>query len=70
VHPESARFSETSLSYERELQRWAYRVQRPLRVLTGITAPWGGMPGGAVAYLLPRPVAQHLETGALGRIQI
>jgi hypothetical protein len=25
------------------------------------------MPGGAVAYLFPRPLAQHLETGSLSR---
>jgi hypothetical protein len=68
VHAESVRFIETSLAFERERERRTYRVQRPLRVLTGITAPWSGMPGGAVAYLLPRPVGQHLETGALGRI--
>jgi hypothetical protein len=61
------RFFETSLASERERERRAYRVQRPLRALTGITTPWGGMPGGAVAYLLPRPVGQHLETGALAR---
>jgi hypothetical protein len=68
VHAESARFVETSLAFERERERRMYRVQRPLRVLTGVTAPWSGMPGGAVAYLLPRPLGQHLETGSLGRI--
>jgi len=31
-------------------------------------APWTTMPGGGVAYLLPRPVAQHLETGSLTRL--
>jgi hypothetical protein len=30
--------------------------------------PWGGMPGGAIGCLLPRSVAQYLETRALGRI--
>jgi hypothetical protein len=68
VHSDSARFVETSLTYERERERRIYRVHRPLRVLTGITVPWSGMPGGAVAYLLPRPIGQHLETGALGRV--
>jgi hypothetical protein len=68
VHSDSARFVETSLTYERERERRTYRVHRPLRVLTGITVPWSGMPGGAVAYLLPRPIGQHLETGALGRV--
>ncbi|WP_158879661.1 TNT domain-containing protein [Amycolatopsis anabasis] len=68
VHDESARFPETSLAAEREALRQAYRVTRPLRVLTGVTLPWGPMPGGAVAYLLPRPIGQHLETGALDRV--
>lgn len=67
VHPESARFIETSLAYERERERRLYRVQRPLRVLTGLTSPWNGMPGGAVAYLLPGPIGRHLETAALAR---
>ncbi|WP_370945830.1 TNT domain-containing protein [Amycolatopsis sp. cg5] len=68
VHPESARFVETSLAYDREREQRAYQVQRPLRVLTGITAPWNGMPGGAVAYVLPHPVGRHLESGALTRL--
>ncbi|MCU1685704.1 MAG: hypothetical protein JWQ81_6443 [Amycolatopsis sp.] len=68
VHPESARFTETSLAYERERERRLYLLQRPLRVLTGLTAPWNGMPGGAVAYLLPGPIGRHLETGALSRV--
>jgi hypothetical protein len=38
-----------------------------LRVLTGVTLPWGPMPGGAVGYFLPRAIAQHLESGALER---
>jgi hypothetical protein len=68
VHAEPTRFVETSLAFERERERRLYRVQRAVRVLTGVTAPWGGMPGGAVAYLLPRPLAQHLETGSLSRV--
>ncbi|MGK3199997.1 TNT domain-containing protein [Amycolatopsis sp. MEPSY49] len=67
VHADGSRFVETSLAFEREREKRLYRVQRSLRVLTGVTAPWSGMPGGAVAYLLPRPLAQHLETGALSR---
>jgi len=67
VHAEGSRFVETSLAFERERDKRLYRVQRSIRVLTGVTAPWSGMPGGAVAYLLPRPLAQHLETGSLSR---
>ena len=67
VHEDGSRFVETSLAFEREREKRLYRVQRSLRVLTGVMAPWSTMPGGAVAYLLPRPLAQHLETGALSR---
>ncbi|WP_432849023.1 TNT domain-containing protein [Amycolatopsis sp. CA-161197] len=68
VHASGTRFAETSLSPERERERHEYRVQRTLRVLTGITAPWGPHPGGGTAYLLPRPIAQHVEAGALSRV--
>ncbi|QKV77122.1 TNT domain-containing protein [Amycolatopsis sp. Hca4] len=67
VHAEGTRFVETALAFEREREKRLYRVQRAIRVLTGVAAPWGGMPGGAVAYLLPRPLAQHVETGSLSR---
>lgn len=67
VHEPSTRFPEASLTPEREAQRQEYRVVRPLRVLTGVTLPWGPLPGGAVGYFLPHALAQHLETGALER---
>jgi nicrotizing toxin Mtb-like protein len=68
VHDPSTRFPETSLPPDRERLSQAYRVTRPLRVLTGVTLPWGPMPGGAVGYFLPRALAQHLETGGLERV--
>ncbi|HWD04509.1 MAG TPA: TNT domain-containing protein [Amycolatopsis sp.] len=68
VHALGTRFVETSLPAERERDRHEYRVQRTLRVLTGITGPWGPQPGGATAYLLPRPIAQHVESGALALV--
>ncbi|MCG3749533.1 TNT domain-containing protein [Amycolatopsis sp. Poz14] len=68
VHANSVRFLETSLTPDRERDRHEYRVQRTIRVLTGVTAPWAQQPGGATAYLLPRPIAQHLEQGALSRL--
>ncbi|RZQ65018.1 TNT domain-containing protein [Amycolatopsis suaedae] len=68
VHTPSATFPETSLAFDRERERHSYRVVRPLRVLTGVTVPWGTQPGGAVAYLLPRAVGQHVEAGALERL--
>ncbi|MFF0144403.1 uncharacterized protein DUF4237 [Amycolatopsis sulphurea] len=68
VHAAGTRFVETSLTADRERERHEYRVQRTVRVLTGVTAPWGPQPGGAIAYLLPRPIAQHVEAGALSRL--
>jgi len=67
VHEPATRFPEASLTPEREQARQTYRVIRPLRVLTGVTLPWGPMPGGAVGYFLPHALAQHLESGALER---
>ncbi|OZM72698.1 hypothetical protein CFN78_13815 [Amycolatopsis antarctica] len=67
LHAEDATFAETALAAEREHERHLYRVRRPLRVLTGIAVPWGGLPGGAVSYLLSRAVGHHVETGALER---
>lgn len=65
THAAGAKFRETSLLPDREAHRVDYRVTRPLRVLTGVCLPWGGMPGGALAYLLPRAVAHHVVSGAL-----
>ncbi|WP_167176491.1 TNT domain-containing protein [Saccharomonospora amisosensis] len=67
VHPEGTPFPETSLALERESDLRHYRLRRPLRVLAGVTRAWGPLPGGAVAYLLPRHIGHHLETGALER---
>ncbi|HVW42271.1 MAG TPA: TNT domain-containing protein [Amycolatopsis sp.] len=68
VHDPDTRFPEASLTPEREQQRGMYRLARGVPVLTGVTLPWGPMPGGAVGYLLPLAIAQHLETGALERV--
>lgn len=68
VHDPATRFPEASLAPEREQVQQRYRLVRPLPALTGVTLPWGPMPGGAVGYLLPRPLAQHLEQGVLERI--
>ncbi|GAA3534728.1 TNT domain-containing protein [Amycolatopsis ultiminotia] len=68
VHAAGTRFVETSLTADRERDRHEYRVQRTIRVLTGVTAPWGPQPGGGTAYLLPRPIGQHVEAGALSRM--
>lgn len=65
VHQDSVRFRETSLTADRATQRREFRVTRPLRVLTGVTLPFGGMPGGALAYFLPGPVGLHLRSRAL-----
>jgi hypothetical protein len=68
VHPDGTPFPQTSLAFERELDRRRYRVCRPLRVLGGTTLPWARLPGGALAYLLPRAIGHHVETGALERL--
>lgn len=69
VHPEGTAFPETSLAFEREFEQRRYRLRRPVRVLTGVTLAWGPLPGGAVAYLLPRHIGHHVETGALERVR-
>jgi len=68
-HAANATFPETALLPDREQLRADYRVARPLRVLTGVSLPFGGLPGGALAYLLPRPVGQHVDTGALEKLE-
>ncbi|WP_236790347.1 TNT domain-containing protein [Amycolatopsis sp. GM8] len=68
VHDPATRFPEASLAPEREQLRQTYRLVRGLPALTGVTLPWGPMPGGAVGYLLPHAIGQHLETGALERV--
>lgn len=67
VHPEGTGFAETSLTVDREYEQHTYLVRRPLRVLTGVTIAWGGLPGGAIAHLLPRAVGHHVGNGALER---
>ncbi|GAA5157846.1 TNT domain-containing protein [Amycolatopsis dongchuanensis] len=68
VHEPGTRFPEASLAPEREQLQQRYRLVRGLPALTGVTLPWGPMPGGAIGYLLPRPIAQHVEMGALERL--
>lgn len=65
VHHDEARFPTTSLPIERERQEHKYRLNRPLSVIIGITVPWAKLPGGAVTYVLPKAVADHLADGSL-----
>ncbi|WP_020669099.1 TNT domain-containing protein [Amycolatopsis nigrescens] len=65
VHLAGARFPSTSLPLERERTRRQYRLHRRLYVLSGITVPWANMPGGAVAYVLPKTVGEHVADGSL-----
>ncbi|WP_197319565.1 TNT domain-containing protein [Saccharomonospora sp. NB11] len=65
VHPENTPFAQTALTLDREFARRRYRVVRPIGVLAGVLRPWGPLPGGGLGYLLPRPIAQHVESGAL-----
>ncbi|PXY31650.1 TNT domain-containing protein [Prauserella muralis] len=68
VHPDGTPFAQTSLAFEREFDVHRYVLRRPVHVLTGVTLPWGPLPGGAVAYLLPRAVGHHVESGAMERL--
>ncbi|MFB4312767.1 glycohydrolase toxin TNT-related protein [Actinomadura sp. 21ATH] len=47
----------------------AFRLQRPLRALTGIAVPWFDQPGGGTAYLFERSVADLVAEGALVTVQ-
>ncbi|MEV4600311.1 TNT domain-containing protein [Amycolatopsis sp. NPDC049253] len=69
VHHGQVRFATTSLPLERERVAHTYRLRRPLYVVTGVTVPWANLPGGAVAYVLPKPIAEHESDGSLERIE-
>ncbi|MEC3974643.1 TNT domain-containing protein [Amycolatopsis sp. H20-H5] len=69
VHHGGVRFATTSLPLERERDERTYRLRRPLHVITGITVPWANLPGGAVAHVLPKPIAEHVSDGSLERIE-
>ncbi|MFG1640555.1 TNT domain-containing protein [Amycolatopsis sp. NPDC049252] len=69
VHHGEVRFATTSLPLERERVRRSYRLRRPLHVITGITVPWANLPGGAVACVLPKTIAEHESDGSLERIE-
>ncbi|QWF80500.1 TNT domain-containing protein [Amycolatopsis sp. CA-230715] len=59
------RFDRTSLPVSRAGQRHEYALARPLYVVTGITVPWAGQPGGGVAYVLPKPLGAHVADGSV-----
>lgn len=65
VHHDEARFPTTSLPIERERAERKYRLCRTLSVILGISVPWAGLPGGAVTYVLPKAVTDHLADGSL-----
>ncbi|ASU80045.1 hypothetical protein CDG81_19275 [Actinopolyspora erythraea] len=44
---------------------FAYRVQRPVQVLSGTAVPWFEQPGGGTAYVLPASVDELLGDGTL-----
>lgn len=45
--------------------RHVYRVQRPVRVLTGTAIPWFDGPGGGTAHILPASIEALLADGTL-----
>jgi len=69
VHHSGVRFATTSLPLERENTERSYRLRRPLHVITGITVPWANLPGGAVAHVLAKTIAEHVSDGSLERIE-
>jgi hypothetical protein len=46
----------------------AYRVERPLQVLSGTAIPWFEQVGGGMAYLLPEAIHKLLAAGVLVEI--
>ncbi|HKS48811.1 MAG TPA: TNT domain-containing protein [Amycolatopsis sp.] len=68
VHHDETRFPATSLPIERERREWRYRLRRPLTVLLGVAVPWAGLPGGAVGYVLPKVIRDHLADGSLEKL--
>jgi Tuberculosis necrotizing toxin len=67
VHHDEARFPTTSLPIERERDEQRYRLCRGLSVILGIAVPWAGLPGGAVSYVLPKAIRDHVADGSLER---
>ncbi|HJQ45866.1 MAG TPA: TNT domain-containing protein [Amycolatopsis sp.] len=65
VHHDETRFPTTSLPIEREREAAKFRLCRPLWVIVGITVPWAGLPGGAVSYVLPKAIRDHVAEGAV-----
>jgi hypothetical protein len=47
----------------------AYRLQRPLEVLTGLAVPWFEQPGGGTAFVLPRAIAELIKDGSLVEVE-
>jgi len=69
VHHPAVRFATTSLPLERERVTRTFRLRRALHAITGVTVAWANLPGGAVAYVLPKPIAEHESDGSLERIE-
>ncbi|WP_030226448.1 glycohydrolase toxin TNT-related protein [Actinoalloteichus caeruleus] len=46
----------------------AYRLLRPLQVLTGVAVPWFEQPGGGLVYILPRSITDLVDDGALAEV--
>ncbi|WP_034289599.1 TNT domain-containing protein [Amycolatopsis benzoatilytica] len=69
VHHPAVRFPTTSLPLERERVTSTFRLRRALHAIAGVTVPWASLPGGAVAYVLPKPIADHESDGSLERIE-
>ncbi|NYI88475.1 hypothetical protein HNR02_001798 [Amycolatopsis endophytica] len=69
VHHDETRFPATSLPIERDREERRYRLRRTLVAVLGIAVPWANLPGGGVAYVLPKPLGEHVADGSLERIE-
>lgn len=46
-----------------------YRVERPVRVLSGVAIPWFDQPGGGKAYVFRRPLGELVAEGVLAEVR-
>ncbi|MBX6768016.1 MAG: TNT domain-containing protein [Actinomadura rubrobrunea] len=46
-----------------------YRVERPVRALSGVAIPWFDQPGGGTAYVFARSVGDLVADGVLTEVR-
>ncbi|RZQ65021.1 TNT domain-containing protein [Amycolatopsis suaedae] len=65
LYADGVRFPMTSLPLDAEHTRRRYRLTRALYAVTGVAHPVDALPGGAVAYVLPKTIVEHLADASL-----